>query len=67
MTTPSPEQAAKQKYEEKRKSKGDPRFGGYLTKDEKKIFTETKKLGGFKSEKEMVIEAVQQLHKKLSC
>jgi hypothetical protein len=64
MTTRSPEQAAKQKYEEKRK--GTPRFGGYLTTAEKKIFSEAKKLGGFDSEKDMVIEAVQQLHKKLS-
>ena len=64
MALKSSRQKACHKYEEKRKKT--PRFGGYLTNDEKVMFTETQKLGNFRSEKEMIIAAVAKLHEKLS-
>jgi hypothetical protein len=64
MTDDSAQKRAHEKYEMKRQGK--PRFGGYLTDDEKKTFTDTVKLGDFDSEKEMVIAAVNELYKKLA-
>lgn len=64
MTDNSAQQRAHQKYEKKRQGK--PRFSGYLTEEQKKMFTDTVKLGDYSSEKEMLISAVEELHKKLS-
>ena len=64
MSTKTSRKKSSERYEEKRKKT--PRFGGYLTTEEKEIFLETKLLGNFESEKEMIIAAVGNLNKKLS-
>lgn len=64
MTEKSASQRAKARYEMKRKGK--PRFGGYLTDEEKKLFTDTVALSPYETEKEMVIAAVAELHQKLN-
>lgn len=64
MGEPTAQEKAHQKYEMKRKGK--PRYSGYLTSDQKAMFTTVTQLGGYDSEKDMIIAAVTQLHKKLS-
>lgn len=64
MTDNPGQKRARQKYEQKRQ--GMPRYNGYLTPKQKGKFSDTVKLGGFSSEKEMLIAAVDELHKKLS-
>lgn len=63
MTNKTPQQMAKAKYEKKRQGK--PRYGGYLTLEEKKLFTDTTKLGGYEDEKTMLLAAVAALHAEL--
>lgn len=64
MNEQTPQQKAHAKYEEKRKGK--PRFGGYLTEDEKRMFVEALKLSSYSNEKEMIISLVAKLHKELT-
>ena len=64
MTDKSAQKRAHEAYELKRKGK--PRYSGYLDEKQKQRFTDTVKLGGYSSEKEMLLEAVELLYKKLS-
>lgn len=64
MATKEAQKRAHETYELKRKGK--PRYSGYLTKEEKQKFTDTVSLGGYSSEKEMLLAAVDSLYKKLS-
>ena len=64
MTEKTAQQKAHEKYEQKRQGK--PRYSGYLTDKQKALFTDTVMLGGYTNEKEMLLTAVAELHKKLA-
>lgn len=64
MASKEAQKRAHEAYELKRKGK--PRYSGYLTAQEKEKFIDTVNLGNYSSEKEMLLAAVDLLHKKLS-